>query len=60
MIEITFEYLEEHFHEIMNSLENEDQGFLVILPDGDRCLLLPYKNKVIDEMEDKGLIQKYE
>lgn len=58
MKEITIEYFEEHFDEIMNQLENENCGFLVRTPNGDGIILTPFKNKVIETMERKGLIEE--
>jgi hypothetical protein len=60
MEEITFEYYEEHFDEIMSRLETEDQGYLIIMPDGNRFVLVPYKNKIIERMERNGLIENIE
>lgn len=58
MLEITFQYLEENFEEIMNNIELKGTGYLVILPDGDRLVLAPEKNHVIKKMEKEGLIEE--
>lgn len=59
MEEITLAYLEEHFEEVMNRLEYEDQGFLVRIPNGEAIMLVPEKNEVIQKMENEGLIEEY-
>lgn len=60
MLEITFNELQENFEEIMNKIENENLSYFVILPDGNRVMLVPHKNEIIDRMENEGLIEKYE
>lgn len=59
MLEITFQYFEEHFNEIMDRIENEGAGYFIILPDGNRLIISPQKNHVIDKMEREGLIEKF-
>lgn len=59
MNEITFQYLEENFKEIMDNIELKGAGYLVILPDGNRLVLAPEKNHVINKMEKEGLIEKF-
>lgn len=59
MYEITLDYLEENFKEIMDKIENEGAGYFIILPDGDRVMLVPQKNEIIHKMETEGLIEKF-
>ena len=59
MKEINLAYMEEHFDEVMDKVEN-GESFLLRTPDGAGIVILPEKNLVIEEMEDKGLIKKYE
>lgn len=59
MEEITLDYLEEHFEEIMDRVEYENQGYLIRLPDGEAVMLVPEKNEVIQKMENEGLIEEY-
>lgn len=59
MEEITLDYFEENFEDIMNRLETEDAGFLVRTPTGEGIVLVPYKNKIIERMEKQGLIEEF-
>lgn len=59
MKEIDLDYMEEHFDEVMNQVE-KGKSFLLRTPDGAGVVILPEKNLVIQEMEEKGLIKKYE
>ena len=59
MKEIDLAYMEEHFDEVMDQVEN-GKSFLLRTPDGAGVVILPEKNLVIEEMEEKGLIKKYE
>ena len=59
MEEIDLAYMEEHFDEVMDQVEN-GKSFLLRTPDGAGVVILPEKNLVIEEMEEKGLIKKYE
>jgi len=59
MREIDLAYMEEHFDEVMDEVEN-GKSFLLRTPDGAGVVILPEKNEVIEVMETKGLIEKYE
>jgi hypothetical protein len=59
MEEIDLAYMEEHFDEVMDKVEN-GESFLLRTPDGAGIVILPEKNQVIQEMEEKGLIEKFE
>lgn len=59
MEEITLDYFEEHFDEIMNRLETDEEGFLVRTPTGEGIVLVPYKNEIIERMEKQGLIEEF-
>lgn len=59
MKEIDLAYMEEHFDEVMDKVEN-GESFLLRTPDGAGVVILPEKNQVIEEMEKQGLIKKYE
>lgn len=59
MLEIDLQYLEEHFDQVMDQVE-KGQGFLLRTPDGAGIVIQSQKNPVIQEMEDKGLIKKFE
>jgi hypothetical protein len=59
MKEIDLDYMEAHFDEVMDKVEN-GESFLLRTPDGAGIVILPEKNLVIQEMEEKGLIKKYE
>lgn len=59
MKEIDLAYMEEHFDEVMDEVE-KGKSFLLRTPDGAGVVILPEKNLVIQEMEEKGLIKKYE
>jgi hypothetical protein len=59
MKEIDLAYMEEHFDEVMDKVEN-GEGFLLRTPDGAGIVILSEKNQVIEEMENKGLIKKFE
>lgn len=57
MIEITLEELEDNFDIIMNNVDKKRASYLIILPDGERLMLVPQKNKIIEKMENEGLIK---
>ena len=58
MKEIDLDYMEEHFDEVMDKVEN-GESFLLRTPDGAGIVILPEKNEVIQQMEGKGLIKKF-
>jgi hypothetical protein len=58
MREIDLDYMEEHFDEVMDKVEN-GESFLLRTPDGAGIIILPEKNEVIQQMEGKGLIKKF-
>lgn len=58
MEEITLEYLEEHFDEIMDEIMLHDKGYLLRTPDGEGIILTPKKNEYIEKMEKSGLIKE--
>ena len=59
MKEIDLDYMEKHFDEVMDEVE-KGNSFLLRTPDGAGVVILPEKNQVIQEMEEKGLIKKFE
>jgi hypothetical protein len=65
MEEITFDYFEKNFEDIMNVLENEERGYFVMTPDGNRIMLLPVNQSdelkaLISHMQENGAIQQFE
>jgi hypothetical protein len=58
MEEIDLAYMEEHFDEVMDGVEN-GKSFLLRTPDGAGVVILPEKNPVIQEMEKQNLIKKF-
>ena len=64
MEEITFDYFEKNFDEIMRVLETEEKGYFVMTPDGNRIMLLPVHQspelkRIISAMEKNGAIEEY-
>lgn len=51
--------MEENFDDVMNQVE-QGRSFLLRTPDGAGIVIQSQKNPVIQEMEDKGLIKKFE
>lgn len=64
MEEITFDYFEKNFEDIMKVLETEEKGYFVMTPDGNRLMLLPLNQspelkRIIKAMENNGAIQEF-
>jgi len=65
MEEITFDYFQENLEYIMDVLENEERGYFVMTPDGNRIMLLPRNQSeelkaLIEDMKRTGAIKKFE
>jgi hypothetical protein len=65
MDEITFDYFQGHFDEIMKVLEHEERGYFVMTPDGNKLLLLPVNQSpelkaLIATMQNDGAIEEFE
>lgn len=65
MEEITFDYFQENFEHIMDVLQNEERGYFVMTPDGNRIMLLPVNQSdelkaLISHMQKNGSIQQFE
>lgn len=59
MFEITLLEFEQNFEEIMNKVEKQNASYFIILPDGNRMMLVPQKNEIMNKMEREGLIEKF-
>jgi hypothetical protein len=64
MEEITFDYFEKNFDEIMKVLENEERGYFLMTPDGNRVMLLPVNQSeelkaLIYNMQQNGAIEEF-